>query len=478
MTRRNPRFFVFTFTGMAESSSLRSDIVSAYIASGAKIVSYVVVSAIVFRIGGIAEFGMLALIRATVGLLQYASLGLGPAMVKLGAAAEAATAASGAEPAAGKVLSYYAENPQEGIGRLYSNAISFAAISALVGVILISFYAFFFTTLHRVPANLQDSARYAAAFVGFGLLLRLISDAPAAVLQIRGKIRRDNRFLIEAEMVWIAATVILVLSTPVLQLKTLLYAAQAYLLCSLFLLVRRGDEVRRLISPSFRLDPPIIGSIFRIGGLVTLAQLADYLYAPTDYILINYFMGSRPVAVYAPAIQIDAGMLLLVGGLAAVLFPRSAVAHSAGDIAAVRKYYLRGTLASFGILVVGSVVVWAIAPWIFRLWLGNPMANTREILPLVLLHTVIGGSAMVGRSILLAAGKFTPFAISVLLAGAINVVFSYIFVRYFNLGLAGIIYGTIIAVVVRCVLWMPWYVMRSLREVKEVPVGVVEAPIV
>src|SRR5829696_3843667 len=112
---------------MVEISSLRRDIVSAYVASGAKIASWVVVSAIVFRIGGIAEFAMLALIRATVGLLQYASLGLGPAMVKLGAAAEAATAASAAERASGNVLSYYAENPQEGIGRLYSNAISFAA---------------------------------------------------------------------------------------------------------------------------------------------------------------------------------------------------------------------------------------------------------------------------------------------------------------------------------------------------------------
>ena len=71
---------------------------------------------------------------------------------------------------------------------------------------------------------------------------------------------------------------------------------------------------------------------------------------------------------------------------------------------------------------------------------------------------------MVGRSVLLAAGKFTPFAISVLVAGTMNVFFSYIFVKYFHLGLQGIIYGTIIAVVTRCLLWMPWYVMRSLKH--------------
>ena len=42
------------------------------------------------------------------------------------------------------------------------------------------------------------------------------------------------------------------------------------------------------------------------------AQLADYLYAPTDYILINRLLGWREVAIYTPAMQIDAGLLLLV----------------------------------------------------------------------------------------------------------------------------------------------------------------------
>src|SRR5207245_6944140 len=97
--------------------------------------------------------------------------------------------------------------------------------------------------------------------------------------------------------------------------------------------------------PYWALDIPVIKQILHIGGLVTLAQLADFLYAPMDYILINHFLGPRAVATYAPAIQIDSGMLLLVAGIAAVLFPRSAVAHSAGDVGAVRDSYLRGTLA-------------------------------------------------------------------------------------------------------------------------------------
>ena len=90
------------------------------------------------------------------------------------------------------------------------------------------------------------------------------------------------------------------------------------------------------------------------------------------------------------------------------------------------------------------------------------MNETAAILPLVLIHTVVGGSSAVGRSVLLGMGKVKPFTIAVLIAGVSNVFLSLCFVKFFDLGLRGIIYGTIIAVVGRCAIWMPWYVLKTL----------------
>ena len=85
------------------------------------------------------------------------------------------------------------------------------------------------------------------------------------------------------------------------------------------------------------------------GLFVALAQAADFLYAPTDNILINRFINPVTVAVYAPAIQIDAGLLLLVSGLAVVLLPRRRWPTPRGIGAGlVRRYYLHGTLLSLG----------------------------------------------------------------------------------------------------------------------------------
>jgi O-antigen/teichoic acid export membrane protein len=147
-----------------------------------------------------------------------------------------------------------------------------------------------------------------------------------------------------------------------------------------------------------------------------------------------------------------------------VLYPKTAIAHGAGDIATIRRYYVRGTLASAAILLFAAIVMWIVSPWLFKFWFGDDLPMTRAILPLMLIHTVIGGSSAVGRSILLGMGRFKAFTISVLIAGVSNVILSFVFVKYFNLGLKGIVFGTIIAVVARCAIWMPWYVMRQLNR--------------
>jgi len=207
-------------------------------------------------------------------------------------------------------------------------------------------------------------------------------------------------------------------------------------------------------------DLKAMRQMLAMGLMVAAAQMADYLYAPIDLILINKLIDAETVADYAPAIQIDAGLLLLVGGLAAVLLPKTALAHARGDRTLIRQYYIRGTLVSLAMLAVAALAIWAIAPWIFRLWLGEYRDGTRMILPLLLISTVVGGSSAVGRSILLGMGRVRAFTISVLIAGVANVVLSYALVRYAGMGLRGIVLGTVIVVVARCGLWMPWYVVR------------------
>ena len=454
----------------ASASTMRRDIASAYLASACKIGSWVVISAVVYRFLGPAEFAVLVLIRGTIGLLNYLTLGLAPALIHETSHAERLSEEQGdPPPTGGAVLTYFSQAANEPLRLVYSNGLEVALGACASGAILTAVFAATFHRIFLIPVFVTQLP-LVVFNMGLGTLIRLLGDAPGAVLQVRGKIAFDNLLVASGDLLWVLFVFVPPAyrgsSISLVQIAAFytLGGGIAFLLRFLTVGVETGIYQPRSSLRRWR----ILRSLLSYGGLVMLAQIADYLYAPTDYILINRLLDPVEVAFYAPAVQIDAGLLLLVTGLSAVMLPKAALAHAGGETSKVRQYYVRGTLASVMLLAIASLVVWLLSPWIFRIWFGNSMPVTRSILPIVLVVTVVGGSSAIGRSILLAVGHVKPFTIAVLIAGVTNVVCSYAFVRWLHLGLKGIVLGTVVAVVGRCVIWMPWYVLRTLRTT---PVG-------
>jgi O-antigen/teichoic acid export membrane protein len=452
---------------LERDANIRRDIASAYLAAGTRVVSWIVVSALVYRRAGPAAFAMLALVRATLGLLNYATVGLAPAMIHFLPARKWAEhrvitpIVEGADPPA---IDYApaaeTSRPTSGPDALYCNGVALAwAAAILAGGMLVAYEAWF---THRRGGTIGFSPTLVTAFLttmGIGTILRLAGDPASALLQVRGHVAGDNALLAMAEVLWMALSLALG--------GTLRGVGAGFLLAGIALSLARSCwafALSGILIPDRRLiRPAILRALLAFGAVVTLAQVADFLYAPTDYILIDRLLGPVYVADYAPAVQIDGGLWLLATAMASVVLPRAALAHAADDRASLRKYYLRGTAATAVLLSVACGLMWLFAPWFLRHWLGNPMTRTQALLPIVLLNTVVGGSSAVGRSILLGVGRVRPFAGAVLAAGATNVLFSWVFVRFGGLGLRGIVLGTSVAVVLRCALWMPWYVLRTLR---------------
>jgi O-antigen/teichoic acid export membrane protein len=453
---------------LERDTNIRRDIASAYVAAGTRVVSWIAVSALVYRTGGPAAFAMLALVRATLGLLNYATVGLAPAMIHFLPARKWAERnvltplVEGADPPAidyapaGEVFRH-----ASGPDALYCNGVALAwAAAVLAGGMLVA-YEFWFT--HRRGGLIGFSPTIVSVFLttmGIGTIFRLAGDPASAMLQVRGHVAGDNALLAMAEILWMVFSFSFH--------GTLRGVGVSFLLAGAALSVARSCwafTLSGILLPDKRLiRPAILRALLAFGAVVTLAQVADFLYAPTDYILIDRLLRPIDIAAYAPAVQIDGGLWLLATALASVVLPRAALAHAADDRPALRKYYLRGTLATAALLGVACTLMWLISPWFLRIWLGHAMPQTQALLPIVLLNTLIGGSSAVGRSILLGVGRVRPFAGAVLAAGVTNVIFSWGFVRFGGLGLRGIVLGTSVAVIFRCALWMPWYVLRTLRS--------------
>src|SRR5262245_21880780 len=103
------------------ASTMRRDIVSAYLATAAKVGSWALITAAVYRFSR-PEFALLALIRATLGLLNYTSIGLAPAMIRFLAEAKATSpVATPAEMQPSRILPYRSAPPADPSRDVYSN---------------------------------------------------------------------------------------------------------------------------------------------------------------------------------------------------------------------------------------------------------------------------------------------------------------------------------------------------------------------
>lgn len=460
-------------------STTRRDILSAYVASFARIASWAAVSALVYRRLGATPFAILALVRSTLGILNYTSLGLAPALIhhlaKFGVNALPVLPAE-PPPDGSPVLSYATPVARPEVGPptaargAYTTAVVASLFLFLLGASLLVVLGPTATSWLRAPSEYQAVTKDLVLTLGFGTLARILSDPAGAALQTFGRIALDNILLAAADVLWV---VLLVVSLG--NGSNVDQAGATFLWSSVFLLLTRYAFANRFLSIGIGRVPVdvVLGrSLFAFGLLVTIAQLADYMYAPTDFLLISHFLTPADLAAYAPAVQIDAALLVIVTGLASVVLPKAAIAHARNDTAALRRYYIQGTLVSTALLLAASLVTWVAGPLILRAWLHDIPAGTLRVLPIMLCHTVIGGSSAVGRSILLGSGRVRPFTVAVLLSGATNVAVSFVLVRYTSLGLTGIVLGTITAVTLRCALWMPWYTMRVLRGAVGVEVGV------
>jgi hypothetical protein len=264
---------------------MRRDVISAYAASGMKIGSWIVVLGLLYR-SAPWQFAIVALIRGTIGILNYTTFGLSPAMIRMLAERRNDHAAQHDTG----TLSYQTPTAAVtgGMPQLYANGLIIAMISGLAGLAISFVYARYFPDIY--PASLKTAVVLPNAimtttvfWIGVGTVLRLMSDAPGSVLQAQGRIANDNFLIIEAEIVWTALATVLIFvhwngaGTG----SALPYVGYSFAVSGLFMLARRAETARRLtdifLPPLRWVNEQTLKRLLAFGTLVMFAPLADYL---------------------------------------------------------------------------------------------------------------------------------------------------------------------------------------------------------
>jgi O-antigen/teichoic acid export membrane protein len=458
------------------------EIGSAYLAAAARVAAWAAVSAFVYRRQGAVAFALLALVRGTLTALNQANFGLLPAMIRL-------HALWSQQPP--PIPAHF--RPRNSLSWLFLHGAAISLATLALGLLLTLVYSAKAGSIHDIPPAWLHDIQWLALTMGIGCALRLGSESAGAVLQCHRHITLDNLLAAVAELAWIPLSFLLAgRSNNSIAGIGLAYACTGAILLagrSIFALSvaplftakapvaqssRQTTEpsstpsLRLPVSPSLSSptlpSPSILLWLLQFGLIVSAASCGDFLFGPTASLLINWNLTSEDLAAYSAALQIDAALLLVVAGPAVVLLPRTAHAVGRRDWHTVRKYYVIGTAGTFAMLAVAAAATWLAAPRLLGVWLKDPPALTLTVLPLVLIHNVTGGSAGIGRSVMLALGKVKTLTVSSLLAGLLNVLLCAALLHWTNLGVRSAPLATITAVTLRNSIWMPWFVLRTIRR--------------
>src|SRR5207244_5681299 len=121
--------------------------------------------------------------------------------------------------------------------------------------------------------------------LGIAVAFRFLSELSGSVLQVGGRVAVDNILVAGAEVAAAAIATLALTAGGGLDGVGFAFAAASALL--LLARSRAADRFDPHIGKGFEPDWKILKSLLSFGVLVTLAQLADFLYSPTDYILIS-----------------------------------------------------------------------------------------------------------------------------------------------------------------------------------------------
>jgi len=335
------------------------------------------------------------------------------------------------------------------------------AIGTGVAVILAALAPWLVSTFN-IPASLSDQAKYVIWMIAVGQVINAIAQPWGAALVAEDRYAISN-ILISIQQVAVLISINLLRFIPIAPLFGLSIAwTLPGILFGCLPIVCLAIQ-----KPVFRLDFRCVKwhdckQLFSLGGWSSLITFTSSLYERTDQILINLFLGPAFNAAYAVVIQLGNSIIRLVTALTSVLLPTASRIADSGSTWEKQQLIIRTTQYVVTLAVPCAIGITIFRQEIIELWLGRGFQEAVNVLPLTIFLIFCRIPILVTWPYLTATNQLKQPALAMLLDGVINVVLSILYVKAFNLGLAGVILGTLSTNLIRFSVFQIPFVARSI----------------
>ena len=203
--------------------------------------------------------------------------------------------------------------------------------------------------------------------------------------------------------------------------------------------------------PKLSLDFSHVRPLLSLGIQFFVIQIAVLVIFTTDKILITQFFGPEYVTQYDVVFKLFSIVTLIHGLITAPLWSSYTDAYHRGDNAWI-KGMLRKQLALFLLVILAVGIMIPIAKPVIAIWIGHdlevlmPLVFTMGIFVLVSTWNNIFGYILGGINKIRLGSYYT------VLTAALNIPFSYYFAIKLDIGIAGIMLGTIASICISAII--------------------------
>jgi O-antigen/teichoic acid export membrane protein len=208
---------------------------------------------------------------------------------------------------------------------------------------------------------------------------------------------------------------------------------------------------------AYKVFPPlkVRPSLFRRARLREVTSFSIYaaiidwankLNYEIDEVVIGFFMGVAPVAVWAVADRIISATQRLTNQGNTVLFPVVVDSDASNREERLRTVLLEGTRLSLALVAPIAMVLVVMAEPIVRRWVGSSMDGAVPVIQILAVAVTMRVANATGTTVLKGAGSIRSLAMINLATGLANLVLSALLIRPY--GLVGVAVGTLIPIAI------------------------------
>jgi len=199
------------------------------------------------------------------------------------------------------------------------------------------------------------------------------------------------------------------------------------------------------IAPSFvYIKFKYAKDLLSLGIKFFLIQIAGLVIFQTSNIIIAQYMGPNEVATYNIAYKYFSIPMMLFSIINTPFWSAYTDAWSRHEIDWIKSIN-RKLLLIWGLISLFGVVLLIISPWFFQIWIGDKVQVPFSLSFWLLLYFITFTLGGVFNMFINGVGKIKIQVISSFIGAFLFILLSVIFIKYFNLGIVGLVIASIIA---------------------------------